>query len=153
MLQVGEKIFLIEEKIFHAIGTRNSYCYGCMVLLTIVNPLVWTALTARDLQSVYCNKFRRVMYTIPGLSTTVECSSCNCTPGDRRVLFHCQPKLQETTRTIHNRAARCWMMVEFSINLLRSQKGKVVLLEAWSGPEGSRKLRFPHFMTTAQDGV
>jgi hypothetical protein len=22
----------------------------------------------------------------------------------------------------------------------------------WSGPEGSRKLRFPNFMTTAQDG-
>ena len=29
-------------------------------------------------------------------------------------------------------------------------KGKVVLLQAWSGPEGSRKLRFPDFMTTAQ---
>ena len=31
-------------------------------------------------------------------------------------------------------------------------KGKTVLLKAWSGPEGSRKLRFPDFMTTAQDG-
>jgi len=31
-------------------------------------------------------------------------------------------------------------------------KGKAVPLQAWSGPEGSRKLRFPHFMTTAQDG-
>jgi len=31
-------------------------------------------------------------------------------------------------------------------------KGKAVPLHAWSGPEGSRKLRFPHFMTTAQDG-
>jgi len=28
----------------------------------------------------------------------------------------------------------------------------VVPLEAWSDPEGSRKLRFPDFMTTAQDG-
>jgi hypothetical protein len=27
-----------------------------------------------------------------------------------------------------------------------------VPLEAWSGPEDSRKLRFPDFMTTAQDG-
>ena len=27
-----------------------------------------------------------------------------------------------------------------------------VLLQAWSDPEGSRKLRFPDFMTTAQDG-
>ena len=31
-------------------------------------------------------------------------------------------------------------------------KGKAVPLQAWSGPEGSRKLRFPYFMTTAQDG-
>ena len=31
-------------------------------------------------------------------------------------------------------------------------KGKAVLLQAWSGPEGSRKLRFPDFMTTAQEG-
>ena len=32
-------------------------------------------------------------------------------------------------------------------------KGKAVPLQAWSDPEGSRKLRFPDFMTTAQDGV
>jgi hypothetical protein len=31
-------------------------------------------------------------------------------------------------------------------------KGKSVPLQAWSGPEGSRKLRFPDYMTTAQDG-
>ena len=31
-------------------------------------------------------------------------------------------------------------------------KGTAVPLQAWSGPQVSRKLRFPHFMTTAQDG-
>jgi len=31
-------------------------------------------------------------------------------------------------------------------------KGEAVPLQAWSGPEGSRKLRFPDFVTTAQDG-
>jgi len=31
-------------------------------------------------------------------------------------------------------------------------KGKAVPLQAWSGPKGSRKLRFPDFVTTAQDG-
>jgi len=31
-------------------------------------------------------------------------------------------------------------------------KGKAVPLQAWSGSEGSRKLRLPDFMTTAQDG-
>jgi hypothetical protein len=31
-------------------------------------------------------------------------------------------------------------------------KGKAVPLHAWGDPEGSRKLRFPDFTTTAQDG-
>ena len=39
-----------------------------------------------------------------------------------------------------------------SSNTKGKSKGKPVPLQAWSGPEGSRKLRFPDFMTTAQDG-
>ena len=35
---------------------------------------------------------------------------------------------------------------------MEGRKGKAVALQAWGGPEGSRKLRFPDFMTTAQDG-
>ena len=31
-------------------------------------------------------------------------------------------------------------------------KGKAVPLQAWTGPEGPRKLSFPDFVTTAQDG-
>jgi hypothetical protein len=31
-------------------------------------------------------------------------------------------------------------------------KGKAVPLQAWSGPEASRKLRFPDYMTMVQDG-
>jgi len=31
-------------------------------------------------------------------------------------------------------------------------KSKAVPLQVWTGPEGSRKLRFPDYMTTAQDG-
>jgi len=31
-------------------------------------------------------------------------------------------------------------------------KGKAVQLQAWTGPEGSRKLRFPDFVTKAQGG-
>ena len=31
-------------------------------------------------------------------------------------------------------------------------KGKAVPLQAWSGPEGSRKLMFPDCITTAEDG-
>ena len=32
------------------------------------------------------------------------------------------------------------------------KKFKEVALQAWSGPEGSRKLRFPDYVTMAQDG-
>jgi len=35
---------------------------------------------------------------------------------------------------------------------IEAYKGKAVPLQAWSGPEVSRKLRFPDFTTTAQDG-
>ena len=51
----------------------------------------------------------------------------------------------------------CWWLIIKRIvyildwYLLCALKGKAVPLEAWSGPEGSRKLRFPDFMTTAQD--
>ena len=37
-------------------------------------------------------------------------------------------------------------------NKITFNKGKAVPLQAWSGPEGSRKLRFPDFMTTAENG-
>ena len=32
------------------------------------------------------------------------------------------------------------------------KKDKAAPLQAWTGPEDSRKLRFPDFLTTAQDG-
>jgi len=35
---------------------------------------------------------------------------------------------------------------------IQGAKGKAVQSQAWSGPEGSRKLRFPDFVTMAQDG-
>ena len=35
---------------------------------------------------------------------------------------------------------------------IRPYKGKAVPLQAWTGPEGSRKLRLPDFVTRAQDG-
>jgi hypothetical protein len=35
---------------------------------------------------------------------------------------------------------------------IKGVKGKAVPLQARSGPEGSRNLKFPDFMTMAQDG-
>ena len=40
----------------------------------------------------------------------------------------------------------------FSLSVKGKGKDKTVQLQAWSGPEGPRELRFPDFMTTAQDG-
>jgi hypothetical protein len=43
------------------------------------------------------------------------------------------------------------MKIQHAMNTVKGT-GKAVPLQAWSGPEGSRKLRLPDFMTTAQDG-
>ena len=46
--------------------------------------------------------------------------------------------------------AACTKYINTLCNL--KVKGETVPLQAWGGPEVSRKLRFPDFMTTAQDG-
>jgi len=46
----------------------------------------------------------------------------------------------------------CKAIVVVVVVIVPEVKGKAVPLQAWSGIEGSRKLRFPDFMTTAQDG-
>jgi len=42
--------------------------------------------------------------------------------------------------------------LSFGTALKFNSKGKAASLQAWSGPEGSRKLRSLDFMTKAQDG-
>jgi hypothetical protein len=47
----------------------------------------------------------------------------------------------------------CNLLVILSDVFIKGKgKGKAVPLQAWSGPEVSRKLMFSDFMTTAQDG-
>jgi len=46
----------------------------------------------------------------------------------------------------------CWLLNVVVKTDISKGKGKAVLLQAWSGPEGSTKLRFLDFITTAQDG-
>jgi len=43
------------------------------------------------------------------------------------------------------------LMYKYRSTYTAMVKGKAVPLQAWSGPEGSRKLRFPDFVTTVQD--
>ena len=44
------------------------------------------------------------------------------------------------------------VVLQFTYSVTRMVEVKSVPLQALSGPEGSRKLRFPDFVTTAQDG-
>jgi hypothetical protein len=39
-----------------------------------------------------------------------------------------------------------------NVDFLKNISKKAIPLQAWIGPEGSRKLRFPDFTTKAQDG-
>jgi len=43
-------------------------------------------------------------------------------------------------------------LLYFGVFIYGVGEGNAVPLQAWSVPECSRKLRFPNFMTTAQDG-
>ena len=56
----------------------------------------------------------------------------------------------------HSQACRNELIVRSYIisaySWYKAVKGKAVPLQAWSGQEGSRRLRFPDFMTTAQEG-
>ena len=63
-------------------------------------------------------------------------------------------KVRWRSRHINQNCFGCFSVNRFGLNKKKIHfcKGKAVPLQAWSDPEGSRKLRFPDFMTTAQDG-
>ena len=52
-----------------------------------------------------------------------------------------------TLRKLQGKNFTCVSVMKYGIG-----KSKSVPLQAWSGPEVSRKLRFPDFVTTVQDG-
>ena len=52
----------------------------------------------------------------------------------------------------HSNEPLCSIKGEGYFDHVVKGKGKAATLQAWSGPEVSRKLRFPDFMTAAQDG-
>ena len=52
----------------------------------------------------------------------------------------------------HNPSDRTMALGSTQPLIEMSKTSKALPLQAWSVPEGTRKLRFPDFMTTAQDG-
>jgi hypothetical protein len=63
--------------------------------------------------------------------------------------------VRSKTFRVDNIRPACWLIridvFGYKSILKLLIKGKAVPLQAWSGPEGSGKLRFPYF-TTTQDG-
>jgi hypothetical protein len=59
----------------------------------------------------------------------------------------------QVTRLLPEPSKWAYMSLRTEIRLFSlGKKGQAVPLQAWSDPEGSRKLRYPDFLTTAHDG-
>ena len=72
---------------------------------------------------------------------TIQSTHSSTIQSDEFPFFGGGRRLAETCRLIY-----------YIVVLCVTVKGKAVPLQAWNGPESSRKLRFPDFMTTAQGG-
>jgi len=100
--------------------------------------------------------YKRVLRWFPRLQVATACFSYS--PTDLNLLDpyfifmhmhynHChRPTVKYIIMTI------IIIIIIIIISFMQGKKGKAVPLQAWSGPEGSRKLRFPDFMTAVQDG-
>jgi hypothetical protein len=74
----------------------------------------------------------------------------------KKPIYRLAPKKMYTHCTLILMGKECIHLLGHSVYKGKGKgkgKGKAVPLQAWSGPEVSRKLRFSDFMTTAQDGV
>ena len=90
---------------------------------------------------IKCNNYYSLLFNSTG---TILVQTGHQT---RNGLGHAGTKSSEITKPIHA------TVEQNTITHTQSKdNGKAVPLQAWSGPEGSRKLRFSDFMTTAQDG-
>jgi len=66
---------------------------------------------------------------------------------------HKRPAVNPFSNSTSDDIYICRALCTYTLTCILSYiKGKAVPLQAWSGPEGSSKLRFPDFMTTAQEG-
>ena len=105
--------------------------------------------TRKDLSS----EERALTYRLSRTRRCVECAFAILTAKWRL--------LNKAIETKAERIVRCICLLHNIIidlegttrdNSVLQDKGKAFPLQAWSGAEGSRKLRFPDFITTAQDG-
>jgi hypothetical protein len=95
-----------------------------------------------------------------GACSSVTSADTKCSTASQRRMNNICTGNQSVvlSRDIHHSAATETVTTQTSQNKSTryrqglKEKSTAVPLQAWSGPEGSRKLRFPDYMTTAQDG-
>jgi len=90
--------------------------------------------------AVHMRHFSCVAFTNQDWPNFVECC---------RLLFQSTDLHQHFLYIFREEESR--VSTSYFLISLGKGKGKVVLLQAWGDPEGSRKLRFPDFVTPAQD--
>ena len=71
--------------------------------------------------------------------------------GSSTVHIYTQTIYRTTRLTNWEECGPCPVFASYTLAFALQLRGAAPL-QAWSGPEGSRKLRFPDFLTTAQDG-
>ena len=148
---------------------RRVPCYGCAFCVSLREILYMC--------SSWYNNWVKWRYSriITGSVTDRTCRKCNVLRTSPNLLVHIfavpvarmyvasrlffiyrsQSVLKmamEFTFTVHIKKFNGIILSNASLGKKYSSnsKDKAVPLQAWSGPEGSRKLRFPDFMTTAQ---
>jgi len=107
-------------------------------LVTILKPKIPTTIWTTHTHFV-----RSEVFTMPKINSAVLCIMTTCSPTDE-LEKHTAPTSPVDSDSIFDYN----ILLCFVHNLWKS---KAVLLQADSGPGGSRNLRFPDFMTTAQD--
>jgi hypothetical protein len=97
----------------------------------------------------HCASHRYCDESVPGTINTINTSTATdfCT-GSFYWSWHCHTS--HLINLCHVQHILCILCIFVFVKC--KGKAKAVPLQACSGPEGSRELRFPDFMTTAQDG-
>ena len=130
-------------------ATLFSFSYSgfrVRVLVWIPRIFVFSPLISCSLMTVYCPQTERWLILSTNSCHTDHISIPYHVVADFSVINHVVRKIKIVFIVLTNPNIRKFLAVLFGI------KGKAAPLQAWSGPECSRKLRFPDYMTTAQDG-
>jgi hypothetical protein len=98
--------------------------------------------SSSEVNSFYCFKLTQELFQHP-VQTSVQLFTSQSVRSDIKQSVHCVRSSNKPITQVHKP-----VFVLFSIILRRSKgMGKAIPLHAWTGPEGSRRLRLSDFKT------